>query len=187
MPDSVAEMISAIRQGDQDAAFDLHNRYATRLLKLVRWRLNPKLNRRMDPEDVVQSAFRSFFRVVQEDGMVENAHAERIWGLLAAITVNKLNSRVRHHFAGKRTIDHETAGSPELLGVADCKSELEAAFLDELNWVVNGQIKRHQLILEMLLEGTDERLVAEKNGCTLRTVYRVIERTVTQLQQRLDI
>ncbi len=50
------------RGADTDAQRDLHDRYATRLLALVRARLNREFQARFDAEDVVNSAFRSFFR-----------------------------------------------------------------------------------------------------------------------------
>ena len=182
--DRVLELVAAYRDGDQDAARDLHDRYAQRLLQMVRGRLNPTFNRRMDPEDVVQSAFRSFFRVVRKDGWVDNANAENVWGLLAAITINKLNARVRHHRAGKRSVIHES-NAPQAHQDQNGFPEIETIFREELAWVIENQTERHQAILQKLLGGASELSVAEAEGCTQRTVYRVLERAIQQLQNRL--
>jgi DNA-directed RNA polymerase specialized sigma24 family protein len=47
--------------GDSQAATEIFDRYVARLMELARRRISPKLGRRVDPDDVVQSAYRSFF------------------------------------------------------------------------------------------------------------------------------
>src|SRR5438132_1018442 len=59
--DDAADLMAQWRQGDQQAAAVLFQRYSGRLIELVRRRLSNRLNQRFDPEDVVQSAYRSFF------------------------------------------------------------------------------------------------------------------------------
>ena len=59
--DSSVELTDRWREGDQQAANLLFRRYSERLIALVRCHLSEKLARRLDPEDVVQSAYRSFF------------------------------------------------------------------------------------------------------------------------------
>ncbi len=56
-----AQLLIRWREGDQAAADALFRRYAERLIGLVRLRLSEKLARRVDPEDIVQSVYRSFF------------------------------------------------------------------------------------------------------------------------------
>lgn len=180
---SPSKLIASLQDGDERAAFELHERYAKRLLMLVRTRMNPTFRRRMDPEDVVQSAFRSFFRVVSDDRWNSQGRAEKVWSLLAAITLNKLNARMRYHLAGKRSVNLE---DPEVDSLIDrSMPETESLFVDELQWVMCHNIESHQRILEMLLSGYDEQQVAQANDCTMRTVYRVAERALQQLRSRL--
>ncbi len=87
--DESIELLSRVRQGDEQAASDLFDRYVERLIKLARSRLSAKLQRRVDPEDVVQSAYRSFFSHAQ-DGRYQLHKSGDLWRLLAAITVNKV-------------------------------------------------------------------------------------------------
>ncbi len=63
MPDTPESkvLVSRWRKGDQDAAKQLFDRYASRLVALARRQISHRLASRLDPEDVVQSVFRSFF------------------------------------------------------------------------------------------------------------------------------
>ena len=62
MPDQNSiQLLNRVRSDDSGAAEELFERYLQRLLALVRTRLPGKLARRVDPDDVVQSAYRSFF------------------------------------------------------------------------------------------------------------------------------
>ena len=77
------------------------DRFVDRLIALARSRLSPKLARRIDPEDIVQSACRSFFRCVNA-GRYELRQSNDIWKLLAAITVNKVRRQVERNTAARR-------------------------------------------------------------------------------------
>src|SRR6188508_3437537 len=63
--DKSMQLLNRVRDKDPQAAMELFDRYVQRLVALVRVRLSPKLKRRIDPEDVVQSAYRSFFMHAQ--------------------------------------------------------------------------------------------------------------------------
>ncbi len=56
-----ADLMARWRGGDQEAAEILFRRYVERLLALARRRMTSELSRRVDAEDVVQSAYRTFF------------------------------------------------------------------------------------------------------------------------------
>jgi DNA-directed RNA polymerase specialized sigma24 family protein len=104
--DTSAELVDRWRQGDQRAAERLFEGYAARLVGLARSRLSGKLARRLDAEDVVQSAFRSFFDGVHQ-GQYEVSHPGDLWRLLVSITLHKLYRQARRHAAGKRALDRE--------------------------------------------------------------------------------
>src|SRR5690242_9456367 len=56
---SFADLMARLRAGDDAAAAALFQRFATRLIALARGRLDGLVRRKVDPEDVVQSVFRS--------------------------------------------------------------------------------------------------------------------------------
>ena len=61
-----SNLVARWRAGDQQAATELFSRYANRLIALARKRLSDKLAGHIDPEDVVQSVYRSFFADARE-------------------------------------------------------------------------------------------------------------------------
>ena len=54
------ELLRHFQKGDSRAAELIFDRYVRRLLALARSGIGPKLRRRIDADDVVQSAYRSF-------------------------------------------------------------------------------------------------------------------------------
>src|SRR5262249_40685711 len=87
--DDSAALVKRWTEGDERAAAELVNRYTGRLLALARSHLSAKLAARLDPEDVVQSAYRSFFADARDDRFVLKRSGD-LWRLLAAITLHKL-------------------------------------------------------------------------------------------------
>jgi hypothetical protein len=74
--------------------------------------LSNKVSSRIDAEDVVQSAYRSFFASIQ-DGRYTLDRGGDVWQLLVAITLHKLHDQVRWHMADKRAVGSEDS----LLGI----------------------------------------------------------------------
>jgi DNA-directed RNA polymerase specialized sigma24 family protein len=87
--DGDAILMQRFREGDQQAAAALFQRYVGKLVSLAQRRLSAQLGRRIDAEDIVQSAFRSFFRGTR-DGRFQIEPGQELWRLLAVMTVTKL-------------------------------------------------------------------------------------------------
>ena len=68
--------------------------------------MSAKLARRMDAEDVVQSAFRSFFSGVNRD-QFQLEESGDLWRLLVVIALNKLRRQAAFHGAAKRQFKAE--------------------------------------------------------------------------------
>src|SRR3990172_5568517 len=107
--ESSAEILQRYRNGDEAAANELFCRYVGRLTLLARSRLSPKLASRTDPEDIVLSAYRSFF-IGARDGRFLLARSGDLWRLLVSITMHKLYRQVREHSAEKRAVSAERTG-----------------------------------------------------------------------------
>src|SRR6516162_8959719 len=103
MEEPSANLVARWQQGDQQAALELFERFAERLIALARSRLSAQVARRLDAEDVVQSAYRSFFEGAR-DGRYAIHHSGDLWRLLAAITLHKTKHQARHHHAAKRSV-----------------------------------------------------------------------------------
>src|SRR5271163_4177723 len=87
------DLVARWRAGDQRAATELFHRYASRLILFVRSRLSGRIARRLDPEDVVQSAYRSFFGGTRDGRYVPHRGGD-LWQLLVVITLHKLQLQV---------------------------------------------------------------------------------------------
>ena len=84
-------LLEQLRAGDGRAADAIFHRFARRLVGMARGRLDGRLRQKVDPEDVVQSVFRSFFDRSAR-GEFDFANWEAVWGLLVLLTVR--NTRV---------------------------------------------------------------------------------------------
>jgi RNA polymerase sigma-70 factor (ECF subfamily) len=181
------ELVGRWQAGDQEAAAELFRRYTARLVTLARSRLSGKLNRRVDPEDVVQSAYRSFFVGVRAGEYRLGVEAE-LWGLLATITLYKLRRQVARHQAKKRNPACEQAGDEHMpFGVPDeilarDPSPLEAlALVDQLEQVMRELSPLERQVLELRLKGHNLSEIASRLKRGLRTVCRAID----SIKQRL--
>ena len=91
MTDDLSDkLLARVREGDEKAAEKLFRRYAESLIAIAGARLSEKLARRIDPEDVVQSAYRSFFVRAHQGGYVLKRSGD-LWRLLVGITLHKLH------------------------------------------------------------------------------------------------
>jgi RNA polymerase sigma-70 factor (ECF subfamily) len=167
------QLLARFRDGDTNAATQLFDRYVGRLIGLARTRLSGKLSRRVDPEDIVQSAYRSFFRSAEE-GKFELHQSGDLWSLLVAITLNKLRMQARRHQAEKRSLKAEEsimvgAGSvmmaPERLAEEPQAHEV-AALTEQLELVMSDLDQRQRQILELRLAGHFIEEIADKVECS---------------------
>ena len=190
--DESIELLSRVRQGDEQAATDLFERYVERLIRLAQSRLCAKLQRRVDAEDVVQSVYRSFFSHAQ-DGRYQLQRSGDLWRLLAAITVNKVRNQARHGRARKRAVNAEESAvvcsstlgiSPEAVCHEPTPEEL-AVLLEEIENEMSGLSRLKRQIVQLRLQGVSNEEVAEQVSCTERTVQRTLKQLKEGLEQRL--
>src|SRR5208283_1398140 len=59
--DSFSDLMAGLRAGDEAAAREIFDRFVRKLVKLAGAQFDAVLRRKVDPEDVVQSAYKSFF------------------------------------------------------------------------------------------------------------------------------
>jgi RNA polymerase sigma-70 factor (ECF subfamily) len=190
--DDSVELVEKYRRGDQNAAAMLFARYVGRLTSLAQSRLSSKLARRIDAEDVVQSAYRSFF-IRARDGQYHLHNSGDLWRLLAVITMNKLRRKVEHHSAGKRQIDqeqndHGDEGQPlyhEALTREPSPSDT-VAVLEEVELLTRGLTDVQRRMVELRLQGYLIEEIAEEVARSERTVRRVLDKVKDCLEQRLE-
>jgi RNA polymerase sigma-70 factor (ECF subfamily) len=178
-------LLARWREGDRNAADELVRRYSERLIALVRTRLSDKLAARFDPEDIVQSVYRSFFSSAREDHIVLERSGD-LWRLLATITMNKLADQARRQRAARRSVDREQGDGPSEMLAREPSPEDAAAVLEELEYVMRSLEPHHRRIVEMRLQGHSVAEIAPAVQRTERLVRRVLERLRESLAQRLQ-
>ena len=85
-------------------------RFTHRLVGLARAHLNAQLRQKVDPEDVVQSAYKSFiFRY--GDAELGSNGMDALWSLLTQITLRKCADKARYFQADCRDLTREAAST----------------------------------------------------------------------------
>ena len=173
-------LISQFRKGDQDAARQIVDRYLDRLLTLARRRISQRLASRVDPEDIVQSVFRTFFGRVK-DGQFVFADQDDLCKLLMRITLHKTLRQVAYHKAAKRDPSLETEQGQhhrdQLLGLLDREPTPEAmvTFLDQLEHLLQELRPEERRILELRLQGYSNEEINRELGLYDRKIRRLAE------------
>lgn len=185
------DLIERWRNGDAQAAVEIVHLYTKRLLALVRSRLSTKLAGRVDPEDVLQSAFRSFFRT-GADSAARALPGDDLWQLLAAITIRKVYRQVERHIdAERRSVNRETCpggldGIPFDAVASGPSPEDEVIVVDELRHVMEQMSPGHRRMVELTLQGHNTDQVAAMTRRSDRLVRLVLEQFREHLQKNLS-
>jgi RNA polymerase sigma factor (sigma-70 family) len=181
-----AELLARFRDGEEDAAAELFGRYVERLTALARSRLSPRLAVRADAEDIVLSAYRSFF-VGARNGRFSLTRGGDLWRLLVSITLHKLYRQAKHHSADLRAISAERplgqndAEFPPAVDREPTPDEA-VALQDELEWVMAQLGPFERRVLELRLQGEQLAEIAVETGRSERTVRRALA-TIRELMQ----
>lgn len=185
-PESFDELMSGLRRGDDAAASELFRRYARQLVRLAAPRLVGVIRRKVDAEDLVQSAFRSFFRVDPARSFDLDGWDD-LWGLLATITLRKCRYWVRHYLAAKRHVGREMPpgdDSADWDSAGRDPTPAEAVVLSEtVERLLGGLDEKGRLVAEMVLQGFTAAEIAPHAGLTERSVYRQLERVRGRLRE----
>jgi RNA polymerase sigma-70 factor (ECF subfamily) len=182
-------LIDLWRQGDQDAARQIRDRYVDRLLKLAQRRLSQRYASRLDEEDIVQSAFRTFFTHLR-DGQFVFEEQDDLCKLLVKITVHKTLRQVAFHKAAKRDPHHETDQGEhhreQLLAILDRgpTPEAEVTYLDQLDHLLAQLKPEERTILEMRLQGYKAEEIAKQLNVSDRTVRRILEHRIKKIANK---
>jgi RNA polymerase sigma-70 factor (ECF subfamily) len=169
------------RDGDPDAAAKLFSRYVDRLVALARRRLSQSMASRVDPEDIVQSVFRTFFGRLQE-GRFQLEQQDDLCKLLVRITVHKTLRQVAFQTAAKRNpaaeAGQEDANRDELFAVLAREPSPEEAvlFLDQLETFLSHLNPEERRILEMKVNGYSNDDICNELKIYDRKIRRVLER-----------
>src|SRR5262245_10647873 len=191
MSDSFAKWLSELQAGDDAAARELFGRFTHQLITLALRHIDAGLRHKVDPEDVVQSAYKSFF-VRYGTGKLNVVNWNSLWGLLTLITTRKCAERAAYHRAGRRDAAREVSPpggdeqAPWLEPFGREPTPLEAAVLTEtVEQLLAGLDEEERPILELSLQGYTTREISERLGRAERTV-RLLREGVRHRLERMQ-
>ena len=167
-----AELLARIRDGDRAAAGALYERYAGRLRAVAGGGHDATL---CDPEDVVQSAFRSFIAAAAR-GHYHVPDEKDLWALLVTVVLNKRRSHVRHATAAKRS----PVMTPPPRGALDPAVALGA------REIIEQLPAPEREIAELRLAGYSVDEIAGRLGRSRRTVERNLHSCRSRLLEQVS-
>ncbi|MCA9012203.1 MAG: hypothetical protein KDB01_20765 [Planctomycetaceae bacterium] len=187
--------IRELLAGDEEVVQEFWTAYAPALERIAKSRMNPALQQRLGPEDVLQSVCRTFIRRGRK-GEYQLDNSEELWRLLCAITLTKVRQHARFHLRKRRGINREVSLGDDRAGgsagmsdraIAPGPTPAEAAeFADQVDHLFAGLDEEEKQLVQYRLEGLDGPTIASRMGCSERTVRRLLERVRHRWEQELE-
>jgi RNA polymerase sigma-70 factor (ECF subfamily) len=198
-PESLQQMLVGLMAKDPEAARMVVDQYHQRLEALIRSRLDLRLRNRVDAEDVLQSAYRSFFRRA-EAGEFQFEDWNGLWALLAQIAVRKSYRQSVHHRAQRRDVRRDVSTEPSSnsssTGTMTWEMEgrqatpEEQASLNEILDLLMTALKddRQRQAVVLRLQGFSIVEISEmpEIGLSQRTLFRLMDKVRGWLGRRLN-
>jgi len=182
------DLVVQLQAGDELAATTLYQRYAEQLRALAAADQPLAFACRLDPEDIVQSVFRTFFRRVLID-YYDVPPGEDLWQLFLVIGLNKIRNVGKFHRAQKRdafrTVHIGT--DSEVHGAGATPSSVDWATLKQvIDEMLMGLPETFGAVVQLRIEGYDVGEIAKRLGRAKRSVERILQEFRQQLRVLLD-
>jgi RNA polymerase sigma-70 factor (ECF subfamily) len=170
-------LLMRIGRGEEDAATELYLRYARRLVQLARAQTPADVATRVDPEDIVQSVFRTFFRRAAT-GAYDIPEGDQLWKLLLVISLNKVRSICSFHRADRRNIG-TTVPIGSAIHAFESASQVDEPAFAILEWTIQELLAQqpeiYAKVVRLRIEGCDVAEIARRTRRSKRTVERVLQ------------
>lgn len=175
---SITRLIPQLLVRDESAIGELWRRYVGQMEGLARPAMKGIAPGAGDEQDVAQSAFFAFCEAAA-NGQAQNLESRNeLWRLLATIVRHKATDRVRRELRVRRgsggamspaaEIEYVADRRPDPSLVAEMQEAMELLFA-ELDAAGDPKLKA---IAVLRLEGAATQEIADRLGCTMRTVQR---------------
>jgi RNA polymerase sigma factor (sigma-70 family) len=166
-----------LQRGDAEAAEQVIALFAERLARLAGQHLSPRLLARFDSADVVQSAFRTFFRRSAR-GEFQIDSSVQLWQLLARITLMKARASARYHQAEMRDVREEAPAGDEAsrpdTEAPEPGPDEQALLLDQIEALLDGLPPQYGELLRFRLEGHSVTDIAREMSLSRQSVHRML-------------
>lgn len=179
-------LMDKVRQGSEDAAWQLIDQYGPHILRAVRRRLNARMRSKFDSADFVQAVWASFFTSRCE--VVNFKAPEDLIRFLAAMAHNKVISEVRrrmindkHNVKREEPLHESTLAAPQSsTGHAPTPSQVAVA-RERWERLVAQQPARHRQVLYLRYMGETYEQIAQKVGFNERYVRKIVEQALGRI------
>lgn len=170
---TVTHWLDALHQGETEAAQRLWEAYYQRLVGLAHRNLGGVPRGPADSEDVVASAFDSFYRGVADKRFPQLADRDDLWRVLVTLTIRKASNVVRKETAAKRGGGQGGAELPADVADDGPSPELAAELVDELRRrLASLGDAELQAVAVAKMEGYTNAEIAARTGRSLATIER---------------
>jgi DNA-directed RNA polymerase specialized sigma24 family protein len=184
---SVSGWIEQLKGGEETALAKLHARYWPYLVGMARRKLRDAPRRAADEEDVAQQVFWGFFQSLRAGRLPQLANRHQLLALLSHITACQAANQLKHEFGvrkrgggriqGESALDSPSDSGGPARGLEQISggglTPEERALLDDCYHHYVGALPEHlRDYAELYLSGLTYQEVADRLGCTERTVDR---------------
>lgn len=172
-PGSITHFISALKAGEDTAATEIWNRYATRLIGLARSRMQAADRRVADEEDAALIAFDSFCRAAGDGRFEKLDDRSDLWQVLVLITVRKAIDLTKHENRLRRGGGVVVSELVDDLVSVEQTPELAATAIEQYNRLLQ-MLDDEQLVAIAVakMEGYTNDEIAREMHCTRQTIQR---------------
>jgi RNA polymerase sigma-70 factor, ECF subfamily len=178
-------LIARIRGGDDDAATALYERYADRVKWFVQTRTSDQLKHQVEPEDIVQSIFKSVFRGMESRGY-DAPEGGTLWHLIAVVAIHKVRKNAsRRHAAMRDARRTESLDSLDAGQVSDHEAAQEMEFA--VREAIECLSPQEQTVVNLRMQNYSVDEIAKQIGCSPRTVERRLQQVRVELSELLDL
>jgi RNA polymerase sigma factor (sigma-70 family) len=183
---SITRWIGELKSGDDAAAQHIWERYFDDMVRLARRRLGARAGAAEDEEDAALSAIHSLCSGIMGDRFPRLDHRNDLWRVLVKITIRKVFDQIQRENAKKRgggrvrdeahlAVQDGSETVVALDGFAGPEPRPEPAVMvfeeyQRLRSRLGNDSLR--LVLDLSLEGYTREEIAERMGCTVKTVGR---------------
>jgi RNA polymerase sigma-70 factor (ECF subfamily) len=179
--DHFRELIDRVREGSEDAAWELVDQYGEAIRRAVRRALHERLRSKFDSLDFVQIVWNSLFRV--RDKLDRFDRPEELTAYLITMARNKVGMEVRRRLMTEKFgVKHEeslerlqAAGHMDMPGRQPAPVDVAIAH-EQWDRLLAGQPQNYRQIIQLRLQGHTCQSIADTMQMAECTVRRILKR-----------
>jgi RNA polymerase sigma factor (sigma-70 family) len=178
-PHEFTALMQRVREGSEEAAQELLQKYGDHIFRVVRRKLHRKLRSKFDSSDFVQAVWASFF--ARKPAADKFDRPEALIAFLATLAQNKVVEAVRQRFgtqkhdvAREQSLEGSTAAQAAGLAARQPTPSQVATANEAWGRLLTDLPDHYQRILVLLREGHTHKEIAEQVGVNEKTIRRLI-------------